>query len=305
MTVPGFQDIMLPLLRALSDDQEWTLTHLEEHLAKHFDELTEEERRRVLPSGNQTRFRNRIAWACTYLRKGGLIESPRRGRNRITDRGRQVLLEQPDRLDKKYLEQYPEYLEFIGAGEADLTSNDQERTKSVDELTPEELLDLGHQRMITELSESILERLHKCSPDFFEVLVLDLMVAMGYGGSVAEAAEQVGRSGDGGIDGTIKEDRLGLGIIYVQAKRWQSPVGPNTVREFYGSLAGQKAEKGVLLTTAPFTKGAIEFANQVGRIVLVDGGLLARLMIEHGVGVSQTASYSVCRIDTDYFEYDE
>ncbi len=298
MAVPGFQSLMLPFLRLVNDGQEHSLSKVTDILADQLN-LSAEDRREMLPSRRQTRFRSRVGWVATHLRKAGLIESTGRGKFRITARGIEVLKENPQYLGMKYLQQFPEYREFRGLN----NSEEDDPPPSPDNLqTPEELLEFAHQKLIAQLSEELLERVKNSSPDFFEKLVLDLLVTMGYGGSVKDAAEKVGRTGDGGIDGVIKEDKLGLDIICVQAKRWQNPVGVSVVREFVGSLLDRKAKKGVLITTSSFSNEAREYAARVGNTVLVDGQKLAELMIEHGVGVTEIARYTLYKIDSDYFE---
>lgn len=298
MAVPDFQSLMLPFLRLVGDGREHSLSKVTDVLADQLN-LSAEDRREMLPSGRQTRFRNRVDWVATHFRKAGLLESTGRGKFRITARGIEVLKENPQYLDMKYLQQFPEYREFRGLN----NSEEDDPPPSPDNLqTPEELLEFAHQKLIAQLSEELLERVKNSSPDFFEKLVLDLLVTMGYGGSVKDAAEKVGRTGDGGIDGVIKEDKLGLDVICVQAKRWQNPVGVSVVREFVGSLLDRKAKKGVLITTSSFSNEAREYAARVGNTVLVDGQKLAELMIEHGVGVTEIARYTLHKIDSDYFE---
>lgn len=298
MAVPDFQSLMLPFLRLVGDGQEHSLSNVTDVLADQLN-LSAEDRREMLPSGRQTRFRNRVGWVATHLRKAGLLESTGRGKFRITARGIDVLKENPQYLDMKYLQQFPEYREFRGLNNYE----EDDSPPSPDNLqTPEELLEFAHQKLIAQLSEELLERVKNSLPDFFEKLVLDLLVTMGYGGSVKDAAEKVGRTGDGGIDGVIKEDKLGLDVICVQAKRWQNPVGVSVVREFVGSLLDRKAKKGVLITTSSFSNEAREYAGRVGNTVLIDGQKLAELMIEHGVGVTEIARYTVYKIDSDYFE---
>lgn len=298
MAVPDFQSLMLPFLRLVGDGREHSLSEVADVLTDQLN-LSAEDRREMLPSGRQTRFRNRVGWVATHLRKAGLLESTGRGKFRITARGIKVLKENPQYLDMKYLQQFPEYREFRGLN----NYKEDDSPPSPDNLqTPEELLEFAHQKLIAQLSEELLERVKNSSPDFFEKLVLNLLVTMGYGGSVKDAAEKVGRTGDGGIDGVIKEDKLGLDVICVQAKRWQTPVGVSVIREFVGSLFDRKAKKGVLITTSSFSNEAREYAGRVGNTVLVDGQKLAELMIEHGVGVTEIARYTLYKIDSDYFE---
>jgi len=298
VAVPDFQSLMLPFLRLVGDGQEHSLSKVADVLADQLN-LSAEDRREMLPSGRQTRFRNRVGWVATHFRKASLLESTGRGKFRITARGIEVLKENPQYLSMKYLQQFPEYKEFRGLNNYE----EDDSPPSPDNLqTPEELLEFAHQKLIAQLSEELLEQVKNSSPDFFEKLVLDLLVTMGYGGSVKDAAEKVGRTGDGGIDGVIKEDKLGLDVICIQAKRWQNPVGVSVVREFVGSLLDRKAKKGVLITTSSFSSEAREYAGRVGNTVLVDGQKLTELMIEHGVGVTEIARYTLYKIDLDYFE---
>ncbi|MEW6725467.1 MAG: restriction endonuclease [Bacillota bacterium] len=300
MAVPDFQSLMLPFLRVVGDGREYSMSKVADALADQLG-LSKDDRDEMLPSGRQTRFRNRVGWVATHFRKAGLLESTGRGKFRITSRGMDVLKENPQHLGMKFLQQFPEYREFRGL---DNNGNENDDSPpSPDNLqTPEELLEFAHQKLISQLSEELLERVKNSSPDFFEKLVLDLLVTMGYGGSVKDAAQKVGRTGDGGIDGVIKEDKLGLDVLCVQAKRWQNPVGVSVVREFVGSLIDRKAKKGVLITTSSFSNEAREYADRVGNTVLVDGRELAELMIEHGVGVTEIARYTLYKIDSDYFE---
>ena len=301
MAIPDYQTLMLPLLRFAADGSEHTTREAVEVLAAEF-QLTATERNELLASGQQPIFNNRVGWANAYLKKAGLLESPRRGALRITTRGKEILSSKPPRIDVKYLERFPEFIEFREA-----SRNSRERqTESViiaAEQTPEEALELAHQRLRLSLAQDILSRILSCSPSFFERLVVELLVKMGYGGSRRDAGERVGQSGDGGIDGIIKEDRLGLDTLYIQAKRWQGSVGRPEIQKFVGALQGQRAKKGVFITTSSYTAEAIEYASRIDtKVVLIDGPLLANLMIDFDVGVSVAASYLVKRIDSDYFE---
>lgn len=301
MPVPDFQTIMLPLLESVRDGNEYSISELADLLADRF-ELTPAERNERVPSG-VTRFRDRVHWANTYMKKAILLESPGRGRIRITPRGLELLQENPQRIDRKLLMRYPEYVEFASPGD-DNHSNDTDvqDDKSVDR-TPHETMELAYREMKESLAQDLLARVKTCSPGFFENLVLDVLVAMGYGGSRDDAAQSVGQTGDGGIDGIIKQDRLGLDVLYVQAKRWENTVGRPVVQAFAGSLDGVKARKGVLITTSRFSKDATEYVDKIEkRIILVDGQQLAELMIAHEVGVSRVMSYDVKRVDQDYFE---
>jgi restriction system protein len=299
MTIPDYQTVMLPLLRLLGDERERPLREVVADLADDF-ELSEDERRELLPSGSQPVFRNRVGWARTYLKKAGLVESPSRGVLHITSRGLKVLAETPARIDVKYLERFPEFVEFRSSGKREPNGGDEDAKDDTE--TPEEVLEAAYEKIREDLETEVLDQVNRCTPAFFESLVVDLLVRMGYGGSRKDAGEAVGRTGDGGIDGIIKEDRLGLDTIYIQAKRWDGTVGRPEIQKFAGALQGQRARKGVFITTGSFSREAEEYAGMIEtKIVLIDGRTLGRLMIDHGLGVTTTATYDVKRIDSDYF----
>jgi restriction system protein len=302
MPIPDYQTLMLPLLRILGDQREHHVRDLRNQLAQEFN-LTEEERAILLPGGGARLFDNRVGWTTTYLHNAGLIENVRRAVWRITPRGIQVLAERPPRIDANYLDRFPEFLEFR-YGHREPGAPRQPQPRDVVEMdTPDEVLESAHRKLKDKLATELLETIKKGSPAFFERLVVDLLLKMGYGGSRQEAGEAIGRSGDEGIDGIIKEDRLGLDIIYIQAKRWSSVVGRPELQRFAGALHGQRARKGIFITTSSFTREAVEYAGQIDtKIILIDGAKLSELMIEHGVGVTTVASYEVKRIDSDYFE---
>lgn len=300
MAIPDYQTVMLPLLRFLRDGKEHNIGEVVESLADEFD-LSPDERQQLLGSGQQTVIRNRAGWARTYLKKAGLIASTRRGFFRITERGQAVLASKPERIDLKYLEQFPEFVAFreLRHERADEPSAP---VDSQTDATPEEALDAAYQRLRLDLEAELLEQVKSASCSFFERLVVELLVRMGYGGTLRDAGQAVGRSGDGGIDGIIKEDRLGLDVIYIQAKRWDSTVGRPEIQKFAGALQGRRARKGVFITTSAFSSDALEFASRIdSKIVLIDGSALAKHMIDHSVGVSTTRSYEVKKIDSDYF----
>jgi len=302
MPIPDYQTLMLPLLRLAADGQEHTKRDAVETLAKQFD-LTTTERAQLLPSGRQKIFDNRVGWANSYLKKANLLEAPRRGALRITQRGKQVLEQNPKRIDVKFLDQFPEFVEFRDATKAQRGSGRAEPIEASTDKTPEEALELAHQSIRQALAGELLARMLSCSPEFFEGIVVELLVKMGYGGSRRDAGERIGQSGDGGVDGIIKEDRLGLDAIYIQAKRWQGSVGRPEIQKFVGALQGQRAKKGVFITTSTFTADAVDYASKIDtKVVLIDGELLATLMMDFDLGVSVTATYSVKRIDSDYFD---
>ena len=301
MAIPDYQTCMLPFLRHLSDGADHTLRDAEESLAEHF-KLTSTERAELLPSGQQGVFKNRIGWARTYLKKAGLLESPKRGVFKITARGLKTIASAPPRIDAKYLEQFPEFVEF-----RDVSKPESGSVAAVElppsKTTPEEAIELAHQGLREQLAAELITRILSCSPTFFEQLVVELLVKMGYGGSRRDAGERIGQTGDGGIDGIIKEDKLGLDTIFIQAKRWQGSVGRPEIQKFVGALQGQRAKKGVFITTSSYTAEAADYATRIDtKVVLIDGKQLAGLMIDFDVGVASAATYVVKRIDSDYFE---
>jgi restriction system protein len=299
MAVPDYQSIMLPLLKITGDRQVHSLGKVIDTLALQFG-LTDEDRQEILPSGRQAKFDNRVGWARTYLKKAGLVESTGRAKFCITERGLQVLNSNPTEINVQFLKQFPEFLEFQSIARQ---SNRRDEEEIESEQTPEEILESSYQSLRHDLAQELLGRVKGSSPRFFENLVVDLLVAMGYGGSRKDAGQAVGQSGDGGIDGIIKEDRLGLDVVYIQAKRWEGTVGRPVVQAFAGSLEGQRARKGVLITTSQFSQDAQEYVNRIEKkIVLIDGEQLAQLMIDHGIGVAEVASYVVKKSDLDYFD---
>lgn len=300
MAIPDYQTVMLPLLRFLKDGKEHNIGEVVDSLADEFN-LSTEEREQLLGSGQQTVIRNRAGWARTYLKKAGLIASTRRGYFCITERGQSVLASNPERIDVKYLEQFPEFVEFRELRHERPDEAVVPVTTSSD-ATPEEALDAAYGRLRLDLEAELLDQVKSASPSFFERLVVELLVRMGYGGTLRDAGQAVGKSGDGGIDGIIKEDRLGLDVIYIQAKRWESTVGRPEIQKFAGALQGHRAHKGVFITTSSFSSDALEFALRIdSKIVLIDGAALAKHMIDYNVGVSVSRSYEVKKIDSDYF----
>jgi len=259
--------------------------------------------RELLPSGTQAVFKNRIGWAKTYLKQAKLLDSPKRGYMRITDRGLKVLAENPPAITVKYLEQFEEFLQFRARKRSKDEPTDTDHTSTSAEQTPQEALEAAYETMREELVSELLEQIKNSPPRLFEHLVVELLVKMGYGGSRKDAGQAIGRSGDEGIDGIIKEDRLGLDIIYVQAKRWgNTVVGRPEIHKFAGALQGQRARKGVFITTSAFSREARDFASMIDtKIVLIDGEELAQLLIDHNVAVTPVRSYEVKRVDSDYF----
>lgn len=289
MAVPDYQKLLLPVLRAAADRQAHSNAEVADLLAEEFA-LTDAERRDLLPSGKQARFDNRVGWARTYLQKAGLLEKSGRGTFRITARGVEVLGSRPNKIDVKFLRQFDEFNAFQSLSH----KNGDGPGADAPEATPVEVLESSVQRLRESLAHELLEKIKTCSPRFFERLVVELLVKMGYGGSLKDAGTAVGQSGDGGIDGIIKEDRLGLDAVYIQAKRWAGTVGRPVVQAFAGSLEGHRARKGVLITTSSFSQEAIEYVSRIEKkIVLIDGPELAALMIDYGLGVAEVATYVV------------
>ncbi|AOY57207.1 restriction endonuclease [Desulfococcus multivorans] len=302
MAVPDFQSLMLPILKFAADGNEHSLQATREALANRLG-LSQEDLDERLPSGRQTTFANRVAWAKAYLTQAGVLESPKRGMFHISDRGRKVLAESPDRIDIKYLERFPEFQEFRQASNKNRTDKvTQTNDKETSPTTPEETLEQAYQQLRDEVANELLHLINGNSPEFFERLVVHLLVAMGYGGSVKEAGKATRKTADEGIDGVIKEDRLGLDAIYLQAKRWEAVVGRPEIQKFVGALHGQRAKKGVFITTSRFSREALDYVGQIDpKVVLIDGADLVQLMIDHGVGVSSAAVYEVRKVDTDFF----
>jgi restriction system protein len=301
MPLPTYEDMMLPILRNASDGKEHTGREAIEAAASAFH-LSEEQRAELLPSGQQPILDNRANWARFYMTKAGLLVAPRRGVHKITERGLHVLRQHPDRISNKVLVQFPEFVQF----RAMRSSADAGAVETLDatDRTPQELIEIGYQKLRGDLESDLLALVKKCSPSFFERLVVDLLVKMGYGGSRQDAGRAVGKSGDGGIDGIIKEDKFGLDVVYLQAKRWDNAVvGRPEIQRFVGALVGVRARKGVFITTATFSNDAQNYVSTIdSNIVLIDGRQLASLMVDNNVGVSMVTMYEIKRVDSDYFE---
>ena len=300
VAIPNFQMLTLPMLQFASDGTEHSMGEAREALAKQFH-MTEAERTALLPSGRQAIFANRVAWAKVYLQRAALLDSARRAHFRITERGREVLRDPPERITVKYLERFPEFIEFrsLAGTKKDIT---EPSSPEIDGETPEEKLESAHHRLRSDMTAELLQRVKSCSPQFFERLVVEVLLKMGYGGSRREAGEAIGRAGDEGIDGIINEDRLGLDVIYLQAKKWEGTVGRPEIQKFVGALHGKRAKKGIFMTTAMFSSEAVQYVATIDpKVVLIDGEQLAEIMMEFNVGVSPIASYEVKRIDSDYF----
>ncbi len=292
---------MLPVLRILAGGQETTPAAVRAQAAREF-QLSDDELKELLPSGRQTTFANRVAWALAYLKQAGIVESPRRGSYRITERGRTVLTGNHTRIDISFLQQYPEFQAFRSATTEEVQEAAPPALAEPVTLTPDEQMRIGYSRLRDSMAALLLDRTKQGTPEFFERLVIDLLVAMGYGGSREDAAAVVGGSGDEGIDGIIKEDRLGLDTIYVQAKRWTNTVGRPDIQRFAGALQGQRARKGVFITTSTFSADARTYAaNLQTTIVLIDGAQLAQLMLDYGIGVTEAGAFKLFKLDEDYF----
>lgn len=300
MTVPDFQTIMLPLLKIAEDGQEHSGNDFLEKLSDYF-KLSDSDLNELLPSGKQTRFYNRVGWARTYLIKSKLLEMPKRSFYRITQRGKEVLKSNPDKIDMNYLKRFPEYIQF--KEKENDKEEKQKRTETAEGTsTPEENLEVAYQEIRDNLALEALQNVMGCSPAFFERLVVELLVEMGYGGSRREAARAVGQTGDEGIDGIIDEDKLGLDTIYIQAKKWANTVGRPEIQKFVGALAGKRAKKGIFITTSNFSTEASKYVSEIdAKVILIDGKKLAELMIDYNVGVTEVTSYKLKRIDSDYF----
>jgi len=299
MAIPDYQKCMLPVLKFFADGKEHTLSEVTDYLADEF-KLTEEERKQMLPSGQQETFKNRVGWARTYLKQAGLLKRTRRGYFQITQRGKDILKKDLQEIDNKFLEQFDEFIEFKKRTRKNKDKKHSDNAGSTQ--TPEETLESAYELLKENLAKELLEQLKNTSPSLFEKIVIELLVKMGYGGSRKDAGEAIGKTGDEGIDGIIKEDKLGLDIIYLQAKRWENPVSRPEIQKFAGALQGQRAKKGIFITTSRFTKDAIEYVKKIDiKIILIDGDKLAELMIDNNIGVVPISSYEIKKIDSDYF----
>jgi restriction system protein len=304
MPIPDYQAFMLPLLRLASDGKDHKKSEVVKDLAEQFN-LTKQDKEALLPSGSQLVYVNRIGWAATYLKKAGLLSAPKRAVYQITERGRALLATNPKEVRTKTLEQYDEFNAFKTKIKA-VSSEENAQVEPPTSMTPEEALEWGFQNLTQSLSEELLSKIASCQPAFFENLVVELLVKMGYGGSKKEAAQIVGKAGDAGIDGIIKEDKLGLDTIYVQAKRWENVVGRPEIQRFAGALLGKKAKKGIFITTSSLTKEASDYAESIdAKIILIDGEHLAAFMIENNLGVNTAHTYEIKRIDSDYFSEED
>ncbi|OGL44099.1 MAG: restriction endonuclease [Candidatus Schekmanbacteria bacterium RBG_16_38_10] len=301
MMIPDFQSTMLPLLKSLNDDKIRDSKELREFMANNF-RITDAEQKIKTPNGKQFLFYNRVAWAISYLKMGELIIVPERGKYKISELGKNILKNTPDKITIKFLKTLPNF--FINRNpnkEKHIIEEDEDEEEVIDK-TPDELIELGISQINNELSNLLMAQIKSCSSYFFEQIVIDLLLKMGYGGSDIENGEVTSKSGDEGIDGIIKEDKLGLDKIYVQAKKWENTVGRPDIQKFVGALHGKRAKKGIFITTSNFTKEAIEYVNNLDVvIILIDGNKLTTLMIENDLGVTVKNIYKIRKIDTDYF----
>jgi restriction system protein len=299
MAIPDYQTIMLPLLKFLGDEKEHTIREAIDKLGDQFN-LTPEERRELLPSGQQAIFNNRVGWARTYMKKALLVESTRRGFLHITARGKDVIVQDPKEINVNFLMQYKEFREFRTIKREKIEESAE--IEEVQTKTPEEIIASVYQNLRNELAKDIIHQIKISPPSLFEDIVIELMLKMGYGGSREDAGKAIGKAGDEGIDGIIKEDRLGLDVIYIQAKRWEGIVGRPEIQRFTGALEGQRARKGVFITTSDFSREAYEYASRIDKkVILIGGDQLAQYMIDFNIGVSPLFAYEIKKIDTDYF----
>lgn len=306
MTLPTYDEIMLPLLEIMKDKKEHSLSEIADLIAIKFN-VTEEQRKELLPSGKYPIFRSRVSWAKTYLSKAKLIETTKRAHYKITTRGTNILKQNYKKLNNKTLSQFKEFNKFyIGSKKQGSTSEiESETSQKSSELTPQENLESAYKIINDQLAQDLLETVQTNPPDFFEKLVIDLLIKMGYGGSRVDAGKAIGKSNDGGIDGVINEDKLGLDTIYIQAKRWKNTVPVKEIRDFAGALLSKKSKKGIFITTSRFPKSAVTYVESIEpKIKLIDGKMLTKLMIENNVGVQIDESYEIKRIDNDYFNDD-
>ncbi len=295
--IPDFQTIMLPLLKAFQNGKEKTSKELREEMVSHFN-ISEDEQKEKIPSGKQPLYYNRVAWAIAYLKMADLISSPLRAVYTITEEGKKVLENPPEKITINFLKQFDSFSKNRNPEkDTELDDNNQ-----IVEKTPDELIEIGYKQVKNELSLQILNQIKDCSPYFFEKLVLDLLIKMGYGGSEMANGEVTPKGSDEGIDGIIKEDKLGLDKIYIQAKKWENCVGRPEIQKFVGALQGKRAKKGIFITMSTFTKEALEYAENLDvAVILIDGKKLANYMIENELGVSLKQNYKIFNVDTDYF----
>lgn len=304
--IPDYQSLMLPFLKFVNEQREFSMHECIDFLAKTFN-LSEDELNEWLPSKRQKIFYNRVYWSKAHLKMAGVLENTKRGFFKITTRGIKLLTEKPEQINVKYLmSKFLDYSDMIGGFRKDKKESENNSPIETDiqlNKTPEELIESGYLNIRQSLEQELLLKLKTVHPSFFEKIVVELLVKMGYGGSIAEAGKATRYTNDEGIDGIIKEDKLGLDVIYIQAKRWEGSVGRPEIQKFVGALAGQRAKKGVFITTSGFSKDAVAYATQMdAKIILIDGEDLAQYMIDYNLGVSIQSTYEIKKIDSDYFE---
>lgn len=302
VSIPDYDDIKLPLLKFAGDGNEHSSKEAVESLSLVLN-LTVEEKTMLYPTKKVPIFYDRVHWALTYLKHAGLVEGTKRGFFKITERGQGVLRQNLEKIDNKFLGQFPEFLEFQRGGKRKEKHETLEKQANYSNRTPLELLEESYKIVMEELASELLDNVKNCSPSFFERLVVELLVEMGYGGSIKEAGQAIGRTGDEGVDGVIKEDPLGLDQIYIQAKKWEGTIGRPEIQKFAGALQGQRAKKGIFITTGNFSTEAEQYVSKIeNKIVLVDGNQLTEYMIDRNLGVTLEKPYSVKKLDLDYFE---
>jgi restriction system protein len=300
VAVPDYETLMLPVLEYLSDGQVRKTAQLVSYIAERF-KLSPDDLKQLIPSGRAKLLNNRVGWACTYLRKAGLISSPRRAYNQITDDGTRVLAGHPQKIDITFLQQFPKFRQFQEGNKA-TEKHEGKASAALTEQTPEEIIGAQSELINGSLAADLLEQIATMDPDAFEQLVVDLLLALGYGGTAEDAGRAIGKSNDGGIDGVIMEDVLGLDTIYIQAKKWKGTVPVKEVRDFAGALMSKRSGKGVFITTSNFPPSAEEFVKSVGvKIILIEGKRLASLMIKYNLGVTTTTTIEIKQLDSDYF----
>ncbi|KUO55006.1 MAG: restriction endonuclease [Sphingomonadales bacterium BRH_c42] len=301
--IPDYQTLMLPVLE-LAAEGEANIGLTTEAVSDQFS-LSPEERIELLPSGKLTVIRSRVHWAKAYLKQAGLVEATKRGHFRITDRGRAVLQNPPTKIDNAFLDQFEEFRQFRERGHKAGEAAPVVQLEQDSSASPEDVLNAAHQQITDFFIAELIDRMIAGTPAFFEKAIVELLLAMGYGGSSQEAGRAIGKSGDDGVDGVIDQDVLGVDQIFIQAKRYKSEniVGPAAIREFYGALSMRKAQKGIFVTTSGFTKAALDTASQIGgRIVLIDGQQLGRLMVRYNVGCRDKDTLHIKDFDEDFFD---
>ena len=299
--LPDFQSFMLPMLEYIGKNNEVTMKMLKEGMIIHFN-ISEDEQKQKTPNGKQLLYYNRIAWANSYLRMAGLTFSPQRKIYKITDLGLNVIKNPPEKITIAFLKQFESFSENRNPGK---TKKDfiEEKEVEISEKTPDELFESSYEQIIDNIKEQLKQKVNECSPYFFEQIVLDLLLKMGYGGSETESGEITKKGSDEGIDGIIKEDKLGLDKIYIQAKKWENSVGRPEIQKFVGALHGKRAKKGVFITTSDFSRDAHEYVKNLDvSVILIDGEKLSQYMVENELGVSLKQNYKTYYVDNDYFE---